>query len=79
MVGTRDLIYQGETVRYLWLAFACKLPYGKSIVKIIHGKEVTFNLRLGHVKVLLPGMNTPLNMVVVKGFSAKPMMLLTTL
>ncbi len=79
MVGTRDLIYQGETVRSLWLAFACKLPYGKSIVKIIHGKEVTFNLRLGHVKVLLPGMNTPLNMVVVKGFSAKPMMLLTTL
>jgi len=79
MVGTRDLIYQGETVRSLLLAFACKLPYGKSIVKIIHGKEVTFNLRLGHVKVLLPGMNTPLNMVVVKGFSAKPMMLLTTL
>ena len=79
MVGTRDWIYQGETVRSLWLAFACKLPYGKSIVKIIHGKEVTFNLRLGHVKVLLPGMNTPLNMVVVKGFSAKPMMLLTTL
>ncbi len=79
MVGTRDVIHQGETVRSLWLAFACKLPYGKSIVKIIHGKEVTFNLRFGHVKVLLPEMNTPLNMVVVKGFSAKPMMLLTTL
>ena len=79
MVGTRDVIHQGETVRSLWLAFACKLPYGKSIVKIIHGKEVQFNLRFGVVSVQLPDMDAPLNMVVVKGFSNKPMMLLTTL
>ncbi len=79
MVGTRDLIYQGKTVRSLWLAYACKLPHKKSIVKIIHGKEVTFNLSFGHVKVQLPDMDTPLNMVVVRGLSNKPMMLLTTL
>ena len=79
MVGTRDLIYQRESVRSLWLAFACKLPYQKSIVKIIDGKEVVFNLSFGHVKVQLPDMDTPLNMVVVRGLSQKPMMLLTTL
>jgi hypothetical protein len=79
MVGTRDLIYQEETVRSLWLAFACRLPYQKSIVKIIDGKEVMFNLSFGHVKVQLPDMDTPLNMVVVRGISSKPMMLLTTL
>jgi hypothetical protein len=46
MVGTRDWIYQGETVRSLWLAYACRLPHKKSIVKIIHGKEAIFNLIL---------------------------------
>ena len=79
LVGTRDLIYQEEYVRSLWLAFACKLPYGRSIVKIIKGKEVQFNLRYGFVPVQLPDMDAPLNMVVIKGFSGKPMMLLTTL
>jgi hypothetical protein len=79
MVGTRDLIHRGKTVRSLWLAYACKLPYQKSIMKIIDGEEVMFNLSFGHMKVQLPEMNTPLNMVVVKGLGTKPMMLLTTL
>jgi len=79
MVGKRDLIYQGATVKSLWLAFACKLPHQKSIMKIIDGKEVMFNLGFGHLKVQLPEMDTPLNMVVVKGLGSQPMMLLTTL
>jgi hypothetical protein len=79
MVGTRDLIYRGEIVRSLWLAYSCKLPYQKSIMKIVDGDEVMFNLSFGHVKVQLPDMDTPLNMVVVRGLSTKPMMLLTTL
>jgi hypothetical protein len=79
MVGTRDLIYRGEIVRSLWLAYSCKLPYQKSIMKIVDGEEVMFNLSFGHVKVQLPDMDTPLNMVVVRGLSTKPMMLLTTL
>jgi hypothetical protein len=79
MVGTRDLTHQGKTVKSLWLAYSCKLPYQKSIMKIIDGEEVMFNLSFGHVKVQLPDMDTPLNMVVVRGLSTKPMMLLTTL
>jgi len=79
MVGSRDVIHKGTKVRSLWLAHASRLPYKKSIVKILHGKEVTFNLRFGFVPVQLPEMNTPLNMVVVAGFSKKPMMILTTL
>ena len=79
MVGTRDLIYRGEIVRSLWLAYSCKLPYQKSIMKIVDGEEVMFNLSFGHVKVQLPDMDTPLNMVVVRGLSTRPMMLLTTL
>jgi len=79
MVGSRDVIHKGTKARSLWLAHASRLPYKKSIVKILHGKEVTFNLRFGFVPVQLPEMNKPLNMVVVAGFSKKPMMILTTL
>jgi hypothetical protein len=79
MVGTRDLINQGKVARSLWLAYACRLPYQKSIVKIIDGKEVVYDLSFGHVKVRLPDMDTPLNMVVARGTGSKPMMLLTTL
>ena len=79
MVGIRDLISQEKVVRSLWLAYACRLPYKKSIVKIIDGKEVVFDLSFGHVKVQLPEMDTPLNMVVVRGIGSRPMMLLTTL
>ena len=79
LVGKRDLIDQGTTVRSLWLAYACRLPFERSIVKMIHGKEVRFDLRFGSVPVQFPEMDAPLNMVVVKGFSDQPMMLLTTL
>jgi len=79
MVGSRDIIHNDTLVRSLWLAYACRLPYKKSIVRLIKGKEVPFDLRFGHLKVYLPNYNDSLNMVVVKGFGSKPMMLLTTL
>lgn len=79
IVGNRDLLYQGQKARSLWLAYGCRLPYQKSIVKTIHGKEVVIDLRFGYLAVKLPEMDTPLNMVVIKGFGTQPMMLLTTL
>jgi hypothetical protein len=79
LVGSRDLIHNGHQGRALWLAVACSLTCKRSIVRIIHGKEYHFNLRIGSVPVRLPGMGTPLNMVVVVGFTKKPMMLLTSL
>ena len=79
MVGSRDVIYKGTQARSLWLAVGCRLPHKKSFVKIIHGREVQYNIRFGSIPVQLPDMNAPLNMIVVKGISNKPMMLLTTL
>ena len=79
MIGLRDLVSQGEAFRSLWLAYACRLPYEKSIIKIIEGKEVQFHLRYGSMPVCLPEFKKPLNMVVIKGFGGKPMMLLTSL
>jgi hypothetical protein len=79
LVGTRDLMSQGKSIRSLWLAYACRLPYERSIIKIIEGKEVEFHLRFGSMPVCLPEFKKPLNMVVIKGFSGQPMMLLTSL
>ena len=54
MDGTRDLIYQEEKARSLRLAYGCRLPHKKSIVKIIKGKEAQFKLRYGFVPAQLP-------------------------
>lgn len=51
IVGTRDLIYQGKTIKAVWLAYSCKLPHRKSIVKIFDGEEVLLNLSFGYAKV----------------------------
>jgi len=79
LVGSRDLICRDHQGRALWIAAGCRLKYQKNIVRIIHGKEFHFTLRFGSVPVRLPDMDTPLNMVVVAGFSRQPMMLLTSL
>ena len=79
LVGSRDLISEGKALRSLWLAYACRLPYENSIIKIIEGKEVQFHIRYGFMPVYLPEFKNPLTMVVIKGFGGQPMMLLTSL
>jgi hypothetical protein len=79
MVGTRNLIHDGKTARSLWLGYSCRLPYKKTIVRIIHGEEVSFPMSYGCIKVYLPDFKDPLTMVVVRGFSSQPMILLTSL
>jgi hypothetical protein len=79
LVGSRHLISQGKPLRSLWLAYACRLPYENSIIKIIEGKEVRFHIRYGFMPVHLPELKKPLTMVVIKGFGGQPMMLLTSL
>lgn len=68
LVGSRDLVYQDKFYRSLWLAHACRLYYEKSIIRVIDGKEVRFNIRYGCMPVKLPEIKNPLYMVVVKGF-----------
>jgi hypothetical protein len=78
-VGLRDLVYEGKASRSLWLAYACRLPYENTIVRLMEGKEVRFHIRYGSMPVCLPGFNNQLTMVVVKGLSGQPMMLLTSI
>ncbi len=79
MVGSRNVINNNTQVRSLWLAYACRLPFKKTIVRLIKGKEISFDLQFGYVPIKLPDRDEALNMVVIKGFGSKPMMLLTTL
>jgi hypothetical protein len=79
LIGSRDLISQGKPLRSLWLAYACRLPYENSVIKIIEGREVRFLIRYGFMPVHLPNIEKPLTMVVIKGFGGQPMMLLTSL
>jgi hypothetical protein len=78
-VGLRNLVYEGKPLRSLWLAYACRLPFENSIVRMIEGKEVQFHIRYGFIPVHLPEFKNPLTMVVVKGFSGQPMILLTSI
>jgi hypothetical protein len=79
LVGSRDLFYQGKLFRSLWLSYACHFPYKKTIVKFKEGKEIQYSISYGTLTVRLPDFNTPLTLVVIKGFGEKPMMLLTSL
>jgi len=79
LVGTRDLLYQYKLTRSLWLAYACRLPYEKTIVRLIENKEIQYTLRFGFLSVQLPDFEAPLTLIVIKGFGNKPMMLLTSL
>jgi hypothetical protein len=79
LVGSRDLLYQHKLIRSLWLSYSCRFPYKRTIVKFKDGKEIQYNISFGSIPVHLPDHNTPLSLVVIRGFSDKPMMLLTTL
>lgn len=79
LTGSRNLAHHNKTTRSLWLAYACRLPYKKTIVKIIEGKEISYDLNYGFIPVQLPDLKSRLTLVVIKGFGSKPMMLLTSL
>jgi hypothetical protein len=79
LVGSRDLLYQNKLIRSLWLSYSCRFPYKKTIIKFKDGKEIQYNISFGSIPVRLPDHSTPLSLVVIRGFSDKPMMLLTTL
>jgi len=78
LVGNRNLVHGNKEVLALKLANNCKTPYRDTIVKEEKGKEKVYQISYGYMPVKLPGRDTQLYMLVVKGFGQKPMMLLTT-
>jgi len=78
MVGNRHIICGRSKALASELANSCSCPYQETIIKEKRGKEIVFSVSYGYRKVKLPGHDDELFMLVVKGISNKPMMLLTT-
>jgi len=74
----RDLVHKGIKKNCFLLASALPCPHETAIIKYEEGKEQKTTIFYGAVAVRLPGRDTPLFLVVVKGFGRQPMMLLTS-
>jgi hypothetical protein len=68
--GDRHLVYRGRKIPARELARSCRLPYRS------HG-EKSYDIAFGFCPVQLPAIARPLFLVVVSGFGAEPMILLT--
>jgi len=78
LVGNRNLVHNKKTMLAKDIAHTCPCPFRKTIVKLEGTREVTYELRFGHRKVYLPERPEPLYLLVIHGFGAEPLMLLTT-
>ena len=77
--GDRHLLYRGKELETRYLADICNLPYAERVVREKDGKETVFTIEFGYLTVRLPEFpSVQLYLVVIKGFGAEPMMLLTT-
>ena len=74
VIGRRNL--QGSVAE---VAGRCRLRHRARIIKIEDGKEKVYELRYGAEPIHLPGRAESLWLVVVAGFGAEPLMLITNL
>jgi hypothetical protein len=78
LVGDRDLIQRdGQKKNSLKMAWACYCPEQRELKIEKDGESKKKTISVGQMRVRLPFSGEPLFLVVVKGFSEKPMMLLT--
>ena len=79
MRGDRHVVFRGKERSMLDVAHGCPLPYAERIVKEVKGKEKVYHVEYGFRRIRLPWHPEPLYLLVVTGFGAQPLMLLTTL
>jgi len=78
LVGDRGLILNdGQKKNALKIAWGCHCPHQRELRIEKDGETKKKTISVGQMKVKLPFSGQPLLLVVVKGFSEKPMMLLT--
>jgi hypothetical protein len=77
LVGDRHLVFGGKAQLARDLAIGCSCQYSETIVKQEQGKERVLHLDFGFRKVFLPRRPEPLYLLVIKGLSDEPLMLLT--
>jgi hypothetical protein len=77
LVGDRHLIFARRSTLVSRLAQDCPCRYEKTIVKKEGNQEKVYHLDFGFRKVLFPGHDEQLYLLVVRGFGKDPLMLLT--
>jgi hypothetical protein len=77
--GDRNLIYHGHPVIASELSSSTKMRYAERIVREESGAEKPQTIQFGFRRVRFPGRKERLFLVVVRGFGAEPLMLLTNL
>lgn len=77
--GDRHLRWRRRWLSVERIAAACRRRYRETIIKEDPQGEKVYHLDFGSQTVRFPGFDQPLSLVVVDGFGAKPMMLLTSL
>ena len=75
--GDRHVIFNGKAQSEREVAAGCTMKYAETIIKETCEGEKVYRLEFGAREVRLPECNQPLTLVVVKGFGAEPLMLLT--
>lgn len=78
LVGNRYLQWVGKEVLAGDLARSCPMIYAETVAKVDDGREKVYHVEFGYRHVRLPGRPEELGLLVVRGFGADPMMLLTT-
>jgi hypothetical protein len=77
--GDRNVIYHGHPVIASQLSSSTKMLYAERIVREESGAEKPQTIQFGFRRVGFPGRKEELFLVVVRGFGAQPLMLLTNL
>lgn len=80
LVGNRHLLWRRRLILAEKLAGKCRMSHAETIRRETAEGEKIYRIEYGAINVFLPEHpEKPLRMVVVKGFGARPMMLLTDL
>jgi hypothetical protein len=77
MKGDRTVTHDGEEKSVLQAASSCSCPHQREVVIQKDGETKRKTISVGHTEVRLPFHKVPLSLVVVRGYSEKPLMLLT--
>ena len=77
LVGDRHLLFRGAHRAASDVARGCTMQYAERLVRETDEGEKAYHLEFGCRRVRLPGRQEDLTLVVVRGFGAEPLMLLT--
>lgn len=78
LVGNRHVVYNGKTMLASDAAEGCRCEHRRTIVRVEGNRERVYELSFGFRRVFLPDRQEPLCLLVIRGFGAEPLMLLTT-